>query len=169
MTRTEPPQGAREGGSCQSVMTTTKGFEAIMAAGHDAADTGLPQDAAQIGWDEARAAWWLAGAEEREKQLRPVSDALFARAALQPGENVLDVGVGSGPTTWQAWDAVHPSGSVTGVDISSSMIAAARQRVPVADIEWIVADAATLAFTPGHYDAVISRFGVMFFADPVAG
>ena len=78
------------------------------------------------------------------------------------------MGVGSGPTTRQAWEAVHPSGSVTGVDISSSMIAAARQRVPVADIEWIVGNAATQAFTPGLYDAVISRFGVMFFADPVA-
>ena len=139
-----------------------------MAAGHDPADTAVPEGAAQVGWDEARAAWWLAGAEEREKQLLPVSDALFARAALQPGEHVLDVGVGSGPTTWQAWEAVHPSGSVTGVDISSSMIAAARQRVPVADIEWIVGNAATHAFTPGLYDVVISRFGVMFFADPVA-
>ncbi len=139
-----------------------------MGEGHDPADTASLQGAAPVAWDEARAAWWLAGAEEREKQLLPVSDALFARAALQPGEHVLDVGVGSGPTTWQAWDAVHPSGSVTGVDISASMIAAARQRVPVADIEWIVADAATSAFTPGFYDVVISRFGVMFFADPVA-
>ena len=139
-----------------------------MGDGHDPADTAPPVIAAQVAWDEARAAWWLAGAEEREKQLLPVSDALFARAALQPGEHVLDVGVGSGPTTWQAWEAVQPGGSVTGVDISPSMIAAARQRVPVADIEWIVGDAATHAFTPGHFDAVISRFGVMFFADPVA-
>jgi len=136
--------------------------------GEDPADTAPLEDAAPVAWDEARAAWWLAGAEEREKQLRPVSDALFARAALQPGEHVLDVGVGSGPTSRQAWDAVQPGGSVTGVDISPAMIAAAGQQGPGADLEWIVGDAAVYAFTPGFYDAVISRFGVMFFEDPVA-
>ena len=61
-----------------------------------------------------------------------------------------------------------PNGSVTGIDIAPSMIAAARQRTPAAEIEWIVGDAASHDLAPGSYDAVISRFGVMFFADPVA-
>ena len=47
--------------------------------GDDPGDTAPLEDAAPVAWDEARAAWWLAGAEEREKQLLPVSDALFAR------------------------------------------------------------------------------------------
>lgn len=119
-------------------------------------------------WDEDRAASWLANADARERQLQPVSDALFEHASLQSGERVLDVGVGSGPTTGQAWEAVRPDGSVTGIDIAPPMIAAARQRITPPEIEWIVGDAASYDFPPSTYDAVISRFGVMFFADPVA-
>jgi ubiquinone/menaquinone biosynthesis C-methylase UbiE len=110
----------------------------------------------------------LANADAREKQLQPVSDALFDRASLQPGERVLDVGVGSGPTTGQAWEAVRPDGSVAGIDVAPPMIAAARQRITASEIEWIVGDAASYNFSPRTYDAVISRFGVMFFSDPVA-
>lgn len=139
-----------------------------MGDGPDPADTAPSEGGVTVAWDDDRAAWWLAGAEQREKQLRPVSDALFARAALQPGEHVLDIGVGSGPTSRQAWEAVQPGGSVTGVDISPAMIAAARQQALGTDIDWVVGDAAVYVFTPGLYDAVISRFGVMFFEDPVA-
>jgi SAM-dependent methyltransferase len=128
-----------------------------------------PAAGAQPEWDEDRAACWLANADARERQLQPLSDALFDRASLQPGERVLDVGVGSGPTTGQAWEAVRPDGSVTGIDIAPPMIAAARQRVTAPEIEWIVGDAASYDFPPRTYDAVISRLGVMFFTDPVAG
>jgi SAM-dependent methyltransferase len=127
-----------------------------------------PVTSGQPVWNEDRAACWLANAEARERQLQPVSDALFERASLQPGERVLDVGVGSGPTTGQAWEAVRPDGSVTGIDIAAPMINAARQRIAAPEIEWIVGDAATYDFPPRSYDAVISRFGVMFFADPAA-
>lgn len=131
--------------------------------------TVTPTAGGQPVWDEDRASSWLANADAREKQLQPVSQALFDRASLQPGERVLDVGVGSGPTTGQAWEAVRPDGSVTGIDIAPPMIAAARQRVTTSEIEWIVGDAGSYDFPPRTYDAVISRFGVMFFADPVAG
>jgi SAM-dependent methyltransferase len=57
---------------------------------------------------------------------------------------------------------------VTGIDIAAPMINAARQRITAPEIEWIVGDAATYDFPPKTYDAVISRFGVMFFADPPA-
>lgn len=86
-------------------------------------------------WDDERVSRWLAEADARERQLSPVSDALFERAALRPGERVLDVGVGAGPTTAQAWEAVRPDGVVTGIDIAPPMIAAARQRVTAPDIE----------------------------------
>jgi len=134
----------------------------------DIDSTQSPASDAQPVWNEDRAAWWLANADARERQLQPVSDALFERASLQPGERVLDVGVGSGPTTGQAWEAVRPDGSVTGIDIAAPMINAARQRVAAPEIEWIVGDAAAYDFPPKTYDAVISRFGVMFFVDPPA-
>jgi SAM-dependent methyltransferase len=141
----------------------SQGTSGVDSSPHDPAAGGQPT------WDDDRVACWLATADARERQLQPVSDALFDRASLQPGERVLDVGVGSGPTTGQAWEAVRPDGSVTGIDIAPPMIAAARQRVPASEIEWIVGDAGSYDFPPKTYDAVISRFGVMFFADPVAG
>src|SRR5512133_678694 len=140
-----------------------------MSQGTSNVDSTLsPAAGGQPVWNEERAAWWLANVDAREKQLQPVSDALFDRASLQPGERVLDVGVGSGATTGEAWEAVRPDGSVTGIDIAPPMIAAARQRITASQIEWIVGDAASYDFPSGSYDAVISRFGVMFFTDPVA-
>lgn len=99
--------------------------------------------------------------------MTPISDELFAAATLQPGETLLDVGVGTGPSTNRAASAVGPSGRVVGTDISPVMIEAARSTA-VPGVEWLVADAQTYDFGEGTFDAVISRFGVMFFPDPVA-
>ena len=129
--------------------------------------TTSPQQA-PVEWDEARAAGWLARAEARERQLAPVAEALLEAADLRPGEHVLDVGVGSGPTTALAHAAVQPDGRVAGIDIAPAMIEAAKRAVPAPDIEWLVGDVTTYAFPAAAYDVVISRFGVMFFRDPVA-
>lgn len=100
--------------------------------------------------------------------MTPISDALFAAADLQPGESVLDVGVGTGPTTVRAAEAVGPTGRAVGSDISPVMIESARAAAGEAGAEWLVADAQTYDFGEGAFDVVISRFGVMFFPDPVA-
>ena len=76
---------------------------------------------------------------------------------------VLDVGCGTGATTVAA---AQRGSKPTGVDISEPMLAVARERAP--EIPFIVADAQTYAFEPDRFDHVISRFGVMFFDDPVA-
>jgi SAM-dependent methyltransferase len=120
------------------------------------------------GWDdEDRVRRWIAGAREREGQLAPISAELFAAADLQPGETVLDVGCGTGSTTVEAARAVGATGRVTGSDISPVMIDTAREDSQVDGITWLVADAQTYDFGAGTCDAVISRFGVMFFPDPV--
>lgn len=126
-------------------------------------------------WEGDRVARWLRQAGELERQLTPISDVLFTAARLAPGERVLDVGCGTGPTTYRAADEVGPSGAVTGVDISADMLTAAaaaptgQQRADGrAPIEWIAADVATWEPEPAVHDAVISRFGVMFFSDPDA-
>lgn len=127
---------------------------------------GPPADA----WDGDRVARWLRMAEGLERQLAPVSDVLFRTAALQPGERVIDVGCGTGPTTRRAALEVGPTGRVAGLDISGEMLAAAAS-VPVGDgaapIDWVEGDVATTDVALPTADAVISRFGIMFFAHPV--
>ncbi|GAA3710678.1 class I SAM-dependent methyltransferase [Microlunatus aurantiacus] len=130
------------------------------------ADDETPQP---TGWHDAeRVERWIAGARQREAQMSPVSAELFATADLQPGEVVLDVGCGTGPTTEQAARAVGPTGQVTGTDIAPAMVAAARAGSSVGGPTWLVADAQSHDFGAGRFDVVLSRFGVMFFPDPVA-
>ena len=93
--------------------------------------------------------------------------------APQPGENVLDIGCGCGHTSLSLADRVGAKGYVTGVDISAPMLAvasqlAAERNAEHTPIQFLEADAQTHTFHPARYDVVFSRFGVMFFGDPVA-
>jgi SAM-dependent methyltransferase len=123
-------------------------------------------------WSGDRAARWVRQSAGIERQLAPVSVELLAAAAVAPGEAVLDVGCGTGPTTRAAAQAAGAAGRVTGLDLSEDMLAAAAS-VPAAPgsapIDWLQADGSVWSPPePAAYDAVISRFGVMFFTDPLA-
>lgn len=103
--------------------------------------------------------------------LAPVDDILLGHARLRPGQRVIDVGCGRGATSHAAAAAIGPAGRVVSVDVSADMIATAKTQ-PVepaaATVDWVVHDAATHRFDRAAADVVISRFGVMFFDDPVA-
>ncbi|MGX5732316.1 class I SAM-dependent methyltransferase [Pseudoxanthomonas beigongshangi] len=83
---------------------------------------------------------------------------------------VLDVGCGTGATTLAMAAGTKGQGECTGVDISAPMLALARERAHREDLRvaFIQADAQVYPFPHGHFDRIVSRFGVMFFADPVA-
>jgi SAM-dependent methyltransferase len=118
-------------------------------------------------WNGPAGEKWAKYNSETDRNLAAAAEALLKFAAPQPGERVLDIGCGAGATSLLLGEAVGPGGSVTGVDISQPMLALARSRVHVKNIEFIEADAAHYPFQP-DYDLIFSRFGVMFFADPVA-
>jgi len=121
-------------------------------------------------WNEVSGTKWVALQPVIDEQIRPLGRLAMDRAALRPGECVLDVGCGCGDTTIELARRVAPDGIATGVDISAPMLERARataeaQRVPA---RFELADAQTHAFAPASADVVFSRFGIMFFADPPA-
>jgi SAM-dependent methyltransferase len=122
-------------------------------------------------WDGDEGGHWSAHASRYERGAAPFRDRLLAAAALAPGDRVLDVGCGAGRTTRDAARAVAPGGAVVGVDLSGSMLDLAR-KAAVADgldnVQFEQVDAQVHGFADGSYDVVLSQFGVMFFADPVA-
>ena len=96
----------------------------------------------------------------------PLGRVAIDRLGVAAGERVLDVGCGCGQTLLQLAELAGPSGHVLGVDISPPMLARAQERVAGRPtIALALGDAQTYAFAPGAFDAVYSRFGVMFFDD----
>lgn len=122
-------------------------------------------------WSSESGNKWVENAVFLDAAMAPALDCVLDAAALQPGESVLDIGCGTGASTLAAAEAVAPGGRVAGADISPVMLEAARTRAAEAGwetVEFMLADAQTHAFEPGVFDAMISRFGVMFFADSTA-
>jgi SAM-dependent methyltransferase len=118
-------------------------------------------------WNRSAGQKWADHQEHQDQVLRPVSDRLMATADAKPGERVIDVGCGCGATTIDFAERVHPGGEVLGLDISEPMLARARERAP-RDLpaRFELADATVYDLKPEWADLVVSRFGVMFFADP---
>lgn len=99
-----------------------------------------------------------------------VTSVSFNAAAAMAGEHVVDIGCGTGDTLLDFAKIVGPSGAVLGVDVSVPMLDFARHRAAEAghsNVSCALADATTYTFEPGWADLVYSRFGVMFFDDPV--
>ncbi|HVZ70542.1 MAG TPA: class I SAM-dependent methyltransferase [Rhizomicrobium sp.] len=120
-------------------------------------------------WNGAGGERFARSQDTIDRSLSKISDAAIAFAAPQTDERVLDVGCGCGTTTFRLRELVGPNGATAGVDVSKVMLNAARARAAAAnaDIAFVEDDAATHDFQP-VFDLVFSRFGVMFFADPVA-
>ena len=116
-------------------------------------------------WNEVSGAKWVANQARLDRLFTPLTRALIDAAAPRAGERVLDVGCGCGETSLRAAGLVGAGGHVLGVDISQPMLDHARTRSSA--VEWLQADAMTHAFPP-EADLLMSRFGVMFFADQAA-
>jgi len=121
-------------------------------------------------WNAVSGPGWVATQEQHDRMLEPLGDLAIAAVAPVDGEGALDVGCGCGATTIQLARLVGAAGHVLGVDISEPMLGRARERcdeLGLTNVDLLRADA-QLAALPSDHDLAFSRFGVMFFDDPVA-
>ncbi len=129
-------------------------------------------NAAQIDyWNATAGQTWARFQEQLDRQIEPLGLEAMRALAPAPGERILDVGCGCGQTSLELATRVTGSGAVIGADISVPMLEVARARlVPTgaATPDFRQIDAQTGDLGEGAFDAVFSRFGVMFFSDPVA-
>jgi ubiquinone/menaquinone biosynthesis C-methylase UbiE len=119
-------------------------------------------------WNGPGGRRWTERGDAPEAIFAPIADLLYPRARVAPGERVIDIGCGAGATTLAIAALVGAAGGVVGVDVSTLMIARARERAGAASAAiFVCADAGSHNFAPGWANLLFSRFGVMFFADPV--
>ena len=122
-------------------------------------------------WNAQPGQNWVDFQADLDAQLSEVTDRLLAACAARPGERVLDIGCGAGGSTLALAAAVGAVGSVLGLDLSEPLLARAEERrrdLALGNVRFARGDAQDHPFAPGGFDLAASRFGVMFFADPVA-
>ena len=134
-------------------------------------ESSVPNTAQHEFWNTVAGPRWVLLGGLVERRVRAVNDLLLARSEVAAGESVLEIGCGTGAATVPFAQAVGEHGRVVGVDISEPMLAGARKRIAesgLGNVSLIEADAQFHPFEPDRFDLITSRFGVMFFADPVA-
>lgn len=117
-------------------------------------------------WDD-RSEAWATNADDLEAFSRQFSDPAIDLLDPRPGQDVADVGCGPGVTTAELARRVAPGGMAVGVDVAPGMVEAATARARAAgldNLQFVLGDPG--AGPIGSFDAVFSRFGVMFFDDP---
>lgn len=122
-------------------------------------------------WNETAGPKWVTHQAVLDHQLGPLGRHVMDRAGIVQDERIIDVGCGCGDTTIELGRRVGTRGGVLGLDPAGVMVARARERVRDAGLAHVTfeqADAQTHPLSPAAYDLVYSRFGVMFFTDPVA-
>src|SRR6478736_6002426 len=118
-------------------------------------------------WDGDEGDDWVREWQRYDRAIRPYHDALLAAAAIEPTDNVLDIGCGNGQSTRDTARRAS-DGSAFGIDLSSRMIEHARELARgegVRNARFEHGDVQAYPFDDEVHDACISRFGAMFFAD----
>lgn len=123
----------------------------------------------QTFWSDEAGSSWVALQDQLDTLFQPVLDLVLDHANLKSGMRVLDVGCGTGTSVALAAECVGTSGHVTGIDIAETMLAHAERGLSERkNTALIRGDGQVYPFDPEQFDALISRFGVMFFDDTTA-
>lgn len=121
-------------------------------------------------WNTAASVHWIEYQDRHDAVVAPLDSHLFAAANIAGTDRVLDVGCGCGATT-RAAARTAAAGHATGIDLSTAMLERARAVASedgLANVRFVQGDAQVYPFDEREFDVAISRFGVMFFEDPVA-
>ena len=120
--------------------------------------------------DHPRVRSWLEIRDPLEQQLEPLGRAAMEAIGLSAGDRVLDVGCGIGGTPIALANMVGSTGQVIGLELLQAAVDVAQRDPGKPDnVAILCGDAQIYAFAPGSFDAIFSRFGVMFFDDPIEG
>jgi len=132
-------------------------------------DANKTQDEQAKLWNGLGGRAWVDEQELLDRVFKPLETLLVEAVAADTRRQVLDVGCGTGSTTIAVAQVLKPHGQSIGIDISEPMVAAARARAEREGlaVRFICANAQEYSFAPARVDMIISRFGVMFFNDPV--
>lgn len=117
--------------------------------------------------DESQVRTW----PRRERITTAITPVLLGLLAPRPGERIVDIGSGGGLAAIEAAKAVGPGGTVVGFDLSAPLVGLATERAAsagAANVRFFAGDAQTDEIPHCPFDAAMSQFGVMFFADPRA-
>jgi SAM-dependent methyltransferase len=137
--------------------------ETIVAATDSKDDDQAPR------WNGSSGCAWVEAQQMVDQTLQPFEDLLVAEVSASGARRVLDVGCGTGSATRAVARLLGTPGESVGIDISEQMIEAARVLAERehASATFICADAQKHAFGSQRFDMIMSRFGVMFFEDPM--
>ena len=128
-------------------------------------------NAAQIEyWNASGGETWAQFQEALDRQIEPLGLAAIDVLEAEQGQHIIEIGCGCGQTTLSLATRVGVAGSVVGVDISKPMLEVAERRTRPAlnlPVTFRQLDAQTDVLGHGLFDAAFSRFGVMFFSEPV--
>ena len=121
-------------------------------------------------WNDIKGQLWVDLQPRIDEMFQPFGEKVVKALGPEGGEKVLDVGCGTGTMAFRLAEYVRPSGEGVAVDISKPMLDLARQRADLVSSDntmFIEGDAQVYNFDNLYFNAVFSRFGVMFFDDPI--
>ena len=121
-------------------------------------------------WTNSAGNLWVKDKSEKDNMLEPLGNYALSKFNIIEGMNILDIGCGTGKTTTQLAKKIGSSGHVLGLDLSETMINEARKysdKDKTSNIDFLVQDVQNEKLKNLEYDAAFSRFGVMFFSDPI--
>ena len=119
-------------------------------------------------WNEGIGKKWVEEDDSMNERLSILTKELFLRLNINRGDKILDVGCGGGQTSFEASEIVGENGYVVGADISKILLDLAKSKYAnTKNLEFKLCDVQNYEFRENSFNKVISRFGVMFFENPI--